>query len=115
MALFGYLYLNNGRWNTKQIIPEWWVNESTIGRMDGVIADYGYQWWSRSDGLFSPQKEANNLFLYFAFGFKGQFIFVIPQFNMVVVVTSEFEEAGLEVFALLADYIFPAVQKNDLN
>ena len=110
MAIFGYLYLNNGKWNKKQIIPEWWVNESTISRIDGVIADYGYQWWSRSDGLSSSHKEAHNLFLYFAFGYKGQFIFVIPRFNMVVVITSEFKGTGLEVFAILADYIFPAVE-----
>ena len=111
MAIFGYLYLNNGRWKEKQIIPDWWVKESTANHADGVAADYGYLWWSRSDGLGGTFQGAQDLFLYYAHGYRGQFIFVVPRFDMVVVFTAEYDGFGFEVFKILSYHILSAVEK----
>ena len=48
MAKFGYLYLNNGRWNHDQLVPAEYVAASTTYQSSGDstgLAAYGYQWW----------------------------------------------------------------------
>ncbi len=83
LAKFGFLYLNHGFWNGQSIVPEYWVKESTRQwmhsyNMYGPIG-YGYQWWI---------KEVDGCFSYRAWGRRGQFIVVIPELDMVIVVTS---------------------------
>lgn len=86
MAKFGELYLNNGNWNGEQIISEQWVKDSTTLQFDrsSGSADYGYQWWVRTFG-------ENNHPAYFAQGHYGQYIFVVPDLNLVVAITSHYE------------------------
>lgn len=86
MAKFGQLYLNNGVWNGEQIVSEQWVKDSTsvqFTRSSGT-ANYGYQWWVRTFG-------DNNYDAYFAQGHYGQYIFVVPDLKLVVVLTSYYE------------------------
>ena len=83
MAKFGQLYLNNGVWNGEQIISNQWIKDSTtvqFTRSSGT-ADYGYQWWVRTFGN-------NNYHAYFAQGHFGQYIFVVPDLELVIVFTS---------------------------
>jgi CubicO group peptidase (beta-lactamase class C family) len=79
MAKFGYLFLNKGKWEDKQIIPEEWVIESTKNKFlnfnDSGYSGYSYGWWIN-------EKES-----YCARGFGGQIISVYPEWNMVVVFT----------------------------
>lgn len=100
MAKFGLLYLNKGRWGDRQIISDSWVEVSTRKHISANLFDgYGYLWWIS----FSQY--------YMAVGYLGQFIFVVPEKNMVVVFTSNNLE-GDEFFVpeeLLDEYIIPAV------
>lgn len=86
MAKFGRLFLNKGEWEGKQIISQNWIEESTKVQFDRKAgsANYGYQWWVRTFG--SQKYDA-----YFAQGHWGQFIFVIPEINLMVVFTSHHE------------------------
>lgn len=98
MAMFGYLYLKNGILNSKQIIPESWVKESTAQHIVFENVDkhvdryfaYGYQWWRFTDYYFdrlwigSPPKVID---IYQAQGLGGQFIVVIPHLDMVYLST----------------------------
>ncbi len=86
MARIGELYLNNGIWNGKRIISEQWIKDSTTLQFDrsSGSADYGYQWWVRTFG-------DNNYPAYFAQGHYGQYIFVVPDLNLVVAITSHYE------------------------
>lgn len=86
MAKFGRLFLNKGEWEGKQIISQNWIEESTKVQFDRKAgsANYGYQWWGRTFG--SQKYDA-----YFAQGHWGQFIFVIPEINLMVVFTSHHE------------------------
>lgn len=101
MAKFGYLYLNNGLWDGKQIVPAEWATDSTTKHIDaGPLSDgYGYHWWVDKNGY------------YMALGYGGQYIIVKPDLNLVVVFTS-----GLvpnDFFApetLLTSYILPAAE-----
>lgn len=104
MAKFGYLYLNNGQWEDRQIVSAEWVATSTQAHVtfpDGT--GYGYQWWVFPDeGLYAAQ------------GLEGQYIFVVPDRAMVVVFTARLQgsDAGLP-HTLLGDYILPAAQSNE--
>ena len=86
MAKFGQLYLNRGVWNREQIISEQWIENSTNVQFDRLSgsADYGYQWWVRTFG-------EENYHTYFAQGHWGQYIFVVPDLELVVVFTSHYE------------------------
>lgn len=78
MARFGLLYLNNGQWDGEQIVPADWVAASTRPQIEsGTLSNnYGYQWWVDDNGY------------HMALGYAGQFIYIVPEANMVVVFTS---------------------------
>ena len=81
MLAFGELYLHRGRANDRQIVPAMWVEASLIPRTRSNISgqDYGYGWWSR---------EMAGVRAFFAWGFGGQFIFVVPALDLTIASTS---------------------------
>ncbi len=81
MVAFGEMYLNRGRAGGHQIVPEAWVEASLVprARSDWSGQLYGYGWWIR---------ELAGRKIFHAWGYGGQFIFVIPHLDMVVVTTS---------------------------
>jgi CubicO group peptidase (beta-lactamase class C family) len=85
-ARFGLLYLHNGYWNGNQILPESWVEKSTVPdssdnrNIEGwteIGGYYGYHWWGlkKNDGSYD----------FMASGHLSQYIYVSPGKNMVVV------------------------------
>jgi CubicO group peptidase (beta-lactamase class C family) len=106
MAKLGYLYLHNGQWNGKQILPAKWVQASTSkhmetkGLMNAAEDDgYGYYWWIDSFGGYS------------AHGFGGQYIFVLPKLDMVVVFTGGLADPDFPApHQLVETYLLPAAQ-----
>ncbi len=85
MARFGLLFMNNGAWQGEQILSRQWVADSTSVQYDRNTgsADYGYQWWVRTFG-------DNDYPAFFAQGHAGQYIFVVPQLELVIVFTSHY-------------------------
>lgn len=85
LARFGFLYLNNGYWNGRSVVPEEWVKESTRMQIHAFghplygRFGYGYQWWV---------KEVDGCRSFRAWGRRGQYIVVVPELDMVVAVTS---------------------------
>jgi CubicO group peptidase (beta-lactamase class C family) len=102
MAKIGQLFLDEGVWEGEQIIPKDWIKESTREYISATLEDgYGYQWWTDDSGF------------YLALGFGGQFIYVIPEKEMVVVFTSDLEEEDFYTPQnLLTDYIIPAAKSS---
>ncbi len=72
-ARIGMMMLDSGKWNGKEIIPKDYFIQSTTPQ---TIRYYGYQWWI---GRMGTHK------LFWAEGYDGQFIIVIPDEKMVVV------------------------------
>ncbi|MBB3132251.1 CubicO group peptidase (beta-lactamase class C family) [Paenibacillus rhizosphaerae] len=68
MATIGQLYLQQGMWSGRQLIPKEWIHASTSRQ----IGNYGFLWWVEEDG-------------YSASGAGGSLIRVIPEQSMVVV------------------------------
>ncbi len=83
MVKFGLLYLNDGVWNGNQIIPSNWVKESTTSKIQiNNDEGYGYFWWTKK---FNSHGSAIDT--YYAWGYGGQYIFVVPSLKLVVVLT----------------------------
>jgi CubicO group peptidase (beta-lactamase class C family) len=81
MLGFGEMYLRDGRVDGRQIVPEDWIERSWTPRGRSSISGqrYGYGWWMRDLGGHDA---------YYAWGFGGQYIFVVPDLDLVVVTTS---------------------------
>jgi CubicO group peptidase (beta-lactamase class C family) len=84
LAKFGYLFVNEGRWNGRQVLPASWVRESTREqvRLDSISA-YGYQWWVDLEPL-----RAEVVAFPVARGNGGQRIYVVPSLGLVAVITA---------------------------
>ena len=95
LARFGHLYLNNGNWNGKQLIPVSWVQKATSIQVpeSTPVADtdrsnargsgaYGFNWWINGGLSAMPDAPAKT---YYASGLNHNVCFVIPEWNMVIV------------------------------
>ena len=90
MARFGQMYLDGGTVDGQQILPEHWVDDSFTAYSEGVwgtkVGDnfdrtaYGYQWWIIDAGPHTYS---------LAWGHGGQQIAVLPELDLVVVVTAD--------------------------
>ncbi len=82
MVRFGELYVNDGRIGDRQILSKSWIDRTRVGRGRsrwGSDREYGYGFWIRD---FAGHGS------YYAWGYGGQFIFIIPDLDLVVVTTS---------------------------
>jgi hypothetical protein len=114
MAKLGQLYLQKGKWNGNQVLPEAWIDEATKEKifrhpeLPQAAKDtsdweqgYGYQIWRsrhhsyRADGAF------------------GQFILVFPDQDAVIAIQSESPNMQNEL-NLVWDYLLPAIKKGKL-
>jgi len=88
LARFGLLYLRQGRWKGKQVVPESWVEKSThaneMVNFNGTdTGGYEYLWWVEYGGKHFP--EATLPGMYSARGAGGHYVLVIPSLDMVIV------------------------------
>ncbi|MGB0870606.1 MAG: serine hydrolase domain-containing protein [Flavobacteriales bacterium] len=74
MAKLGQLFLNKGKWNNEQVLPEPFIDIST--QPSAKSSTYGYQWWIY---------DQNNTTAYYMKGHLGQYLIVIPDMDLVVV------------------------------
>jgi CubicO group peptidase (beta-lactamase class C family) len=108
LAKLGQLYLDGGVWNGQRIIPEQWVHASTQphAQIDDET-EYGYLWWLRSFAS-GGRKHAP----YLMSGNGGNKVAVLPDLNMVVVITStNYGAKGMheQMDRLLSEYVLAAV------
>jgi CubicO group peptidase (beta-lactamase class C family) len=101
MAKFGLLYLNEGEWDGDQIIPpEWVVQSQRSATQPWSGTGYGYQWWKQlSMGTFEAR------------GLHSQWIIVHPEYDLVVVQTASDFDGEINVFGLVQDYVFRAIEE----
>jgi CubicO group peptidase (beta-lactamase class C family) len=122
MARFGLLMLRRGDWNGKRIIPADWVKEITSYCSDAFVYGgdgYGYMWWVVKNNNKLPHfpfvelKEGT----YSARGAYGQYILVIPEYDMVIVHRVNSFERGNNVsgsrFGMIVKMILMAGPEKD--
>ena len=81
-ARFGLLFLNEGKWKDQQLISKDWIDEATTSSF--ANPSYGYLWWlNRKAGVRYIEEAGEDM--YYAAGFGGNFIVILPKENMVVV------------------------------
>jgi CubicO group peptidase (beta-lactamase class C family) len=115
LARLGQLFLQEGWSGRRSIVPTAWVEEATTKRFTGfggvgpvAQVSYGYLWWlDLENGA------------YFAWGFAGQFVYVVPRLDLVVVATTDWngvrddignERLQEEVLRIIVDRILPAAR-----
>ncbi len=107
---FGQLYLNGGRFRGRQVLPAGWVDRSwrTYVRSTYHGHQYGYLWFMHELG---GERVA------FAWGYGGQYVFVVPRLRLVVACTSSLRNRpsgssnhNEQILRLLAEHILPAAQ-----
>ena len=118
MARFGYLFMEKGYLDVQQIVPADWIALSVRNHrsyqepwkeMDDV--GYGFQWWT---GSFDQVP------LYFASGYGGQWIINIPDLDMIIVATMDAStEIGYQhmesLIPIIYNHILPAVAERELE
>jgi hypothetical protein len=81
LAKIGYLYLHDGKWDEKQIVPKEWVKESLAPFIQAEEDyKYGFKWW------LLPRKDSPQ-FVWMARGFGGQELMVFPEEGLIAVFT----------------------------
>jgi CubicO group peptidase (beta-lactamase class C family) len=109
LAKLGYLYLKGGAWEGRQVVPAAYVRASTqthIRTGDPHAPGYGYQWWTMTE-------QGHRGFA--ALGLGGQLVEVLPDLDLVVVMTSEVRtvqdlRTGSASRAMVGDVLVPAVR-----
>lgn len=99
MAKIGQLFLNMGKYSGKQIVSEKWVEESTTehSRWKKMNLPYGYLWWIGEKGGYA------------AMGDGGNIIYVNPDKNLVVAITSLFYPRAKDRIEFIEKYILTSV------
>lgn len=112
MLKFGQLYLNKGLWNDKRIISEKWVNDSfkkhTYLEDVSDKNEYGYFWWHNTYTINGEKVESIE-----ARGAGGQYIFIVPDLDVVIVITSGNYRNGKtrQPEKIVKEYLFSAIVK----
>ena len=109
MAKIGQLVLSGGRWNGRQIVSREWIETSTAPKIkaiaDGFNGRYGYLWW-----LARSRVDGREVEWFAAQGRGGQYIRVVPDLDLVVVVTAGYYQdysarAGQVQFGAFRDVV----------
>jgi len=89
MAKLGVLFLNRGRWGGEQVVPADWVRQATAVHFRGNSTwgsvqrvSYGLLWWLVS---------ADDIDIYMALGWGGQFVICVPVLDLVVAVNARWQ------------------------
>jgi CubicO group peptidase (beta-lactamase class C family) len=109
LLAFGELYRNGGRHDGRQIVPEDWIRASWTQRATSPFNGHGYGlgWWMRSMRGYD---------VYFAWGYGGQYVFIVPQLELTVVTTSDAVspregDHNRALHRLLVEYLIPAAER----
>ncbi|HKY54404.1 MAG TPA: serine hydrolase [Anaerolineales bacterium] len=106
LAKLGLLYINHGRWNGDQLLTPEYIRAATTAWSPGGFpeeAEYGYHWWALPSETHSS---------YFAAGYGGQYLWIAPDLDLIVVTTAEpWLPPSLiqDHLFLITDFVVPSV------
>jgi len=82
LAKFGLFYLNRGKWNGQQLLPDAWFDEAVTEKIEADEGDgeigrhYAYLFWTMPEGMYRAD------------GKNGQYCVVYPKKHAVIAVNS---------------------------
>jgi len=103
MAKFGCLCLNEGEWMGESIIDGEWIRESTKAHSEGgapCLVKYGQQFWVNRTGKHPS---------YFAMGYGGQCVYVVPALDLVVAISANSDIDHDANRRIIERYVVPAI------
>jgi CubicO group peptidase (beta-lactamase class C family) len=106
LAKLGYLYLHHGQWDDLQIVPAAYVQASTTAWSEGGFPEeskYGYQWWVTREAGYPA---------FFAAGYGGQYLYVVPELDTIVVTTARYDLPPQETLDryLITQLVLPSIK-----
>jgi len=95
----GIMYLGGGIYDKKQVLSKNWIDRSTqaYSKATRVQGGYGYHWWVMDDMITPTQ----SISFYFAMGYGGQVLIVVPSLELVTVMTRNIDKntnRSIEIF-----------------
>jgi CubicO group peptidase (beta-lactamase class C family) len=103
MAKFGLLYLHDGKWGGRPLVPKSAVRaaQAKFTQVDDIFG-YSEGWWMQT---------VSGRSMYFAWGYGGQFIYVIPSADIVLVTSENTSDNNKEINsgAFIRDYLLPSI------
>jgi CubicO group peptidase (beta-lactamase class C family) len=116
LAKLGQLVLDGGRWRGTQVVPEAWIRRATTRTVHSPRTlgahpvDYGYLWWIASlDDPMNPHPRAGDVYL--ASGVRGQWLFVVPAYDLVVASNADSDDAHwADAFDFLYTHVLPSIR-----
>ena len=115
MMKIGVTFLKKGVWNGKRIISEEWVNTCSQPSPNNIwmnnwddhwgMRGYSYMWWTHSF-----VKNSKKMDMYYAAGWGGQYIMIIPELDMCIVFTGGNYISYRPAFEIFKRYILPAIR-----
>jgi len=103
MAKIGSLYLNGGRWGDRQVVQAAFVGQAARRQVQGGFPEYegyGYDWWVTT---------IQGRRAFYAGGFGGQYILVVPELDLVVAITSNPDRPHLENRTIVGERVVAAI------
>ncbi len=110
----GQMMMAGGQYNDQRILSQSWVDQS-LKRLTVIdenrLTEYGYLWW-----IFDFKVDDETVTAYAAAGNGGNYLFMIPELNAQVVITSSAYNTNYahpQSQQILTDYVIPALQKHE--
>lgn len=106
MTKLGQLYLQKGNWEGQQLLTANWVNEATSKQIENITTGnpnpdwqmgYGYKFWHNAMGGYRAD------------GMYGQYIVVLPDYDIVIVMTSHLKDMQIPLTAI-SSVLLPYVE-----
>jgi CubicO group peptidase (beta-lactamase class C family) len=99
MATFGQLFLQAGQWNSRQVVPAAWVTQATTAQTGTAFPDIGGSapgsaWNPTNYGYFWWVEPTTGVPAYYALGYGGQLVEVVPSLHLVIVVSCYVDPAN---------------------
>jgi len=112
MAKFGQLFIDDGIWQGQQLISAAWIADSVARRVDisswsAYSEAYGFQWW-----LDDFSHNGQTVAAYVTAGYGGQYIFCVPDLDLVVAFTGHNYEYGpgtRDLYRMMEEFILPSI------
>lgn len=112
MVKFGQLFIDDGVWQGQQLISPAWIADSVERHVDisswaAYSVAYGFQWW-----LDDFRHQGQTLPVYVTSGYGGQYIFAVPDMDLVVAFTGHNYGNGVgaaDLYTMMEAYILQSI------
>ena len=111
MLKLGQLYLQQGQWKSQELIRPDLVERTVFPAFSAGAprrGKYGWHWWA--DSFYADEEQTSSIDYFYALGFGGQQIIVIPRLEVVTVITNDKLKKGKPPADVFTSFIIPLLR-----